>query len=203
MADGEIVRRRVAEVVVSDEQREAFLELLQEEPGIGYLVALYRVGVAGTKGQLHEWLDANFSREELQDTTAAPIRREVIRRAIEGVEEPVFGRVAKDEDGIVGYRRVFSDPALLRAHSAYTPEGRELLMRRGRVEVSGVDGGAIPVEVNGGRATNLADVFALARELGVGIGLGVAEGARDGVGGGDARDALPAAPDVLSDPPDG
>ncbi len=49
-------------------------------------------------------------------------RREWRRRAVEGWEEPVYGRVAKDQDGEVGTIRKFSDSLLARGLVAYCSE---------------------------------------------------------------------------------
>lgn len=48
--------------------------------------------------------------------------REAWRRAIEGVDKPLIGRVGKDEDGIITTIKEYSDTILLRILSAHRPE---------------------------------------------------------------------------------
>lgn len=50
---------------------------------------------------------------------------EVYRRAVEGWDEPVFGRVGKDEDGQIGIIRRYSDAMLSLRIKALKPEYRE------------------------------------------------------------------------------
>lgn len=47
--------------------------------------------------------------------------REAWRRAVEGVDEPVYGRIAKDTDGEIGTIRKYSDTILLRLLGARRP----------------------------------------------------------------------------------
>ena len=70
--------------------------------------------------------DAVFSAafEAMREEAADRIRAEVSRRAIDGWEEPVFGRVGKDQDGIVGYVRKFDSALLARLAVAHCPEFR-------------------------------------------------------------------------------
>lgn len=56
--------------------------------------------------------------------------REATRRAIEGVDVPMIGRVGKDEDGIICYQKRYSDGIL------------QLLLRAARQEFRQVDPGA-------------------------------------------------------------
>ena len=53
------------------------------------------------------------------------IRAEVDRRAIEGWEEPVFGRVGKDRDGQIGTIRKFDGSLLAKLAAAHCPEFRK------------------------------------------------------------------------------
>ena len=47
---------------------------------------------------------------------------EAYRRAVEGVDEPVFGRVGRDQDGEVGVIRKYSDALLTTILKANKPE---------------------------------------------------------------------------------
>ena len=67
------------------------------------------------------------------------IEEELLRRGMEGHLEPVYGRVGKDQDGVVGHKRVYSDKLLLAAAQARLPGFAR------KVELSGPDGGPILV----------------------------------------------------------
>jgi hypothetical protein len=56
------------------------------------------------------------------DDAGDVVEEEIYRRGIEGVEEPVFGRVGKDQDGQVGTIRKYSDACLLALAKARKPE---------------------------------------------------------------------------------
>jgi transposase-like protein len=47
---------------------------------------------------------------------------EAYRRAVEGVDEPVFGRIGKDQDGEVGTIRKYSDALMNTLLKAHRPE---------------------------------------------------------------------------------
>jgi hypothetical protein len=59
------------------------------------------------------------------EEAADRIRAEVHRRAIEGWEEPVFGRIGKDRDGQIGVVRKFDSGLLARLAVAHCPEFRD------------------------------------------------------------------------------
>lgn len=74
--------------------------------------------------------DADFAAawDTALDEANDHIEREAYRRAVEGVEKPVIGRVAKDQDGIITdddgkpvYIREYSDQVLLRLLGARRP----------------------------------------------------------------------------------
>lgn len=56
------------------------------------------------------------------DQAAPVLEEEMWRRAVEGVEEPVFGRVGKDRDGQIGSVRKYSDALLTTLVKAAKPE---------------------------------------------------------------------------------
>lgn len=60
----------------------------------------------------------NEALEEATDT----MEREAWRRAVEGVDEPVFGRIGKDLDGEVGTIRRYSDSLMQLLLKAHRPE---------------------------------------------------------------------------------
>lgn len=47
---------------------------------------------------------------------------EAWRRAVEGTEEPVYGRVGKDKDGQIGTVRKYSDTLMVKLLQAHRPE---------------------------------------------------------------------------------
>lgn len=176
-------------------RRRRLLELVRGNRQLGNVAALRQVGLRGTRGELRKLLDGDVDlAEELREARGygnTQIRNELFRRAIEGVDEPVF-----HQGEIVGHVRRYSDRLLAKMADAYLPEFRDA---RQRLELTGPGGQPVQVEVDGGRVTGLSEVFELARQFGIGL----AEGAREGLGAGAARGALPAAADVLSDPANG
>lgn len=70
------------------------------------------------------------------------LEAEAWRRAVVGVEEPVYGRVAKDQDGEIGRVHKYSDTLmalLLKAHKPEKYRERAEVDHRGRVEVEYVN----------------------------------------------------------------
>lgn len=63
----------------------------------------------------HRKSDPEFAAAEEEALSAYRdrVRATVQNRAIEGVLEPIIGRVAKDVDGIIGYKRRYSDQLLV------------------------------------------------------------------------------------------
>jgi hypothetical protein len=67
---------------------------------------------------------------------------EAYRRAVEGVDEPVFGRIGKDQDGEVGTIRKYSDAlmnTLLKAHRPEKYRERVDVQQHGKVEIEFVN----------------------------------------------------------------
>ena len=75
---------------------------------------------------MYQWraADADFAAawDEALETAADRLEGEAWRRGVEGVDEPVFGRVAKDTDGQIGVIRKYSDAMLDRLLKARRPE---------------------------------------------------------------------------------
>jgi hypothetical protein len=88
------------QITITRAQRDKALRLIRKHGrAIGDLKALSRAGVLGTRGQLRHLLATD---ETLKDEIVAArgrdpevIRDEIRRRAIEGVEEPVFGSLGR------------------------------------------------------------------------------------------------------------
>ena len=76
------------------------------------------------------------------DQAADTMEREAFRRAVEGVEEPVYGRVAKDSDGEIGRITKYSDTLLIFLLKGARPEKyreRQQVEHAGRLEVEYVN----------------------------------------------------------------
>lgn len=73
----------------------------------------------GASPEAKAWLD-RF--KEAEANARDVILKEFYRRGIEGVDEPVFGRIARDTDGQVGTIRKYSDNLLIRLAQARMPE---------------------------------------------------------------------------------
>jgi hypothetical protein len=143
------LRQPVDQVTITPAQRVAVIATIRENPEIGNVAALRAAGVAGTRGQLAQFVDDD-------DELAGDIREargygnerivaEITRRAIDGWDEPVF------HDGeIVGSVRKFDGRLLTLLAKAHVPEFRDVT----RHELTGPNGG--PVEVQN---TDVADAL--------------------------------------------
>lgn len=58
---------------------------------------------------------------EAMDEAADRAEREAWRRAVEGVDKPLIGRVGKDQDGVIEVVKEYSDTILLRLLGARRP----------------------------------------------------------------------------------
>lgn len=183
------------------ETRAELLAYITEHPSCSVREACEHVRIRRADVRELKRTDGDFAEdyEEARGYGHDRIRGAIVERAIDGVEVPIVS----DKGEIVGYRTEYSDRLLEFLARMNLPEAKELLRARIGVQIGGPNDGPIPVEVNGGRVTSLGDVIALARELGVGLGAGLADGARGTVDAGPPRGALPPAADVLPDPPDG
>jgi hypothetical protein len=127
---------------ISDEQRDRALALIRADPEIGNVRAFRAAGAEGTIKQLRQMIERD---DELQEAIAeargrTPERIEaaIVKRAIDGVEEPVY-----HQGKVVGYVTKYSDRLLEMMARAHAPEYRE------RVEVSGAGGGPLELEASG------------------------------------------------------
>lgn len=71
------------------------------------------------------------------------LEAEAYRRAVEGVEEPLIGRVAKDQDGVITTVRKYSDGLLTLLLKAHRPDK---FKDRVANELTGKDGGPIQTQ---------------------------------------------------------
>lgn len=73
------------------------------------------------------------------DDAADRLEAEVRRRAVEGWDEPVFGRVAKDQDGQIGLVRKYSDSLAALLLKGAKPEkyrDRQQVEHSGKIDVT-------------------------------------------------------------------
>jgi hypothetical protein len=94
----------------------------------------------------YEWRakDVDFAaawNEALEEATDT-MEREAWRRAVEGVEKPIVGRIGKDQDGIVTYVQEYSDSLmqlLLKAHRPEKYRERQDIQHSGSVAIEYVN----------------------------------------------------------------
>ena len=94
------------------------------------------------RGTFYVWRDedADFkvAWDEALETAIDAMELEARRRAVEGVEKPIVGRVGKDQDGIITYVREYSDSLmtlLLKAHRPDKYRERQDVHHSGTVEI--------------------------------------------------------------------
>lgn len=94
------------------ERKVAFLAHLERLHGIASSARATGIGLSTVYEHLES--DKEFAAlvKETRERIIDEAEREAYRRAVEGVDEPVFGRVGKDQDGIVGTIRKYSDTML-------------------------------------------------------------------------------------------
>lgn len=68
--------------------------------------------------------DAAFAAawDEALEVATDRAEREAWRRAVEGIDKPLIGRVGKDQDGVIEVIKEYSDAILLRLLSSRRPE---------------------------------------------------------------------------------
>jgi hypothetical protein len=124
---------------LTEKQRAGWLEKLRADPKIGNKAALAEIGVRASRKQIAVLLaDPEFREtyEEARGRHPDQLEAEALRRAVDGVDEPVF------HDGeVVGHVRKYSDRLLMAILKARHPAYRE------RVEHTGADGAPLEVTV--------------------------------------------------------
>ncbi len=80
-------------------------------------------GVSRTFVYERRYADPDFAKEwdQALEQARPVLEEEAWRRAVEGVEEPVYGRVGKDRDGQIGTVRKYSDAILTTLLKAADP----------------------------------------------------------------------------------
>ena len=94
----------------------------------------------------YEWrsADSAFAAawDEALETAIDAMELEARRRAVEGVEKPLIGRVGKDQDGIITVIREYSDSLmtlLLKAHRPEKYRERTDVQHHGTIEIEYVN----------------------------------------------------------------
>ena len=95
---------------------------------------------------VYDWraADSDFAAawDDALDQAADTMEREAFRRAVEGVEETVYGRVDRYSDGEIGKVRKYSDTLLIFLLKGARPEKyreRQQVEHTGRLEVEYVN----------------------------------------------------------------
>lgn len=162
---------------LTDRQAEKLLTLIRANPQLGTVAALKQLGIKASRQHARQLtVELGEAYEEARGRGHERIRQEIQRRAIDGVDEPVYQGGEQ-----VGVIRRYSDRLLLALAKAQLPEYRD------RVELTGADGGPVQLE---DRSASLADVARILETVGA-----LAQHGR-----GAAREALPAPRKVLSAP---
>lgn len=102
--------------------REKFLRELAKRGIVADACKIAKVG----RATVYKWRedDKEFADawKEAVDIAIDTAEREAWRRAVEGVDKPLIGRVGKDQDGVITVIKEYSDSILLRVLSANRPE---------------------------------------------------------------------------------
>lgn len=109
--------------------RDAFLAELAQRG----IVSDAAKAAGAARRSVYEWRDADpafrAAWDDALDQAVDTMEREAYRRAVEGIAEPVVGRVARDQDGILTgedgrplYIRKYSDSLLTTILKAHRPE---------------------------------------------------------------------------------
>lgn len=122
--------------------REKFLKELATNGVIAYAAKAAKMSRAWFYTQREADPEFAAAWDEALEEAVGRLEREAWRRAVDGVSEPVIGRVGKDEDGIITYVQKYSDPLmqlLLKAHRPDKYRERYEVDHKGRIEVEYVN----------------------------------------------------------------
>ena len=135
---------------LTDEEKDAVLDYIREHKDCSYHEACDAVGIRRKDFRAARKASIDFD-DDVRDAKGYGNEQMVNtfrKLAIEGVEEPVVsaGKIVRDDDGNILYKRVYSDRLLARGLELYTPEGKAALANKLGIEISGPDGGPIPIQ---------------------------------------------------------
>lgn len=119
-----------------------FLRELGKRANVSDAARMAKIG----RSTVYQWREAEpefaASWDEAVEQALGLLEAEAWRRAVDGVEEPIVGRVGKDEDGIVTYVRKYSDSlmqTLLKAHRPEKYRERQEVQHSGAVQIEYVN----------------------------------------------------------------
>lgn len=135
-------RGRATTKATRQRAREAFLTELAQRGNVS--------AAAAAGGMSRYWYydqraaDETFAAawDEALETAIDAMELEARRRAVEGVEKPIIGRVGKDQDGIITYVTEYSDSLmalLLKAHRPEKYRERTDVQHSGKLEIEYVN----------------------------------------------------------------
>lgn len=141
---------------LTDAEKEAVLEYIREHKDCSFREACQAVGIERRDFRRLRKQSVEFDDDvrEAKGYGNESMVNTFRKLAIEGVEEPIVsaGKVVRDDDGNIMYKRVYSDRLLARGLELYTPEGKAALANKLGIEISGPDGG--PIEIQRGVTMN-------------------------------------------------
>lgn len=102
--------------------REVFLAELAQRGNVS--AAAEAAGLARATFYEYRSADPDFAAawDEALETAIDAMELEARRRAVEGVEKPIVGRIGKDQDGIITYVREYSDSLMTLLLKAHRPD---------------------------------------------------------------------------------
>ena len=126
---------------LTTKQKETFLAALRHEPNVSAAAAA--AGAERTAFYLLRQNDPAFGADwqDALDEGADRLERVVWGRAVDGWEEPVYGRIAKDQDGLIGTVRKYDSSLaalLLKAHKPEKYRERQELTHSGKLTLDDV-----------------------------------------------------------------
>ena len=98
---------------LTQERMEQFLELYAKTGVINKTAELLAIGVSQIKDARQRDKEFAAAFDEATERYVDSLKEEAHRRAVEGIDRPIVGRVGKDEDGVITYERVYSDKLLV------------------------------------------------------------------------------------------
>lgn len=134
----------------TDEEWDALCDYIREHPDCSTreacaAVGLQRKDVRRVRKESVERDDdyrnaRGYSDEQLVNTFR--------KLAVEGVLEPIVsaGKLVRDDNGQIIYKRVYSDRLVELGLKMHTPEGKAMVANKLGIEISGPDGGPIEIQ---------------------------------------------------------
>lgn len=145
------------------EERQAFVDYVRGHKGCSVWEACKQVGVRRKDVRALRKADSEFDEDYrvARGYGVEQILGGMVKLGIEGVEEPLVsaGKLVKDDDGNVVTVRRYDSRALIQLFNGMTPDGKALAAGKIGIEISGPDGGPIPVQ----QGVSLADVLSFMR----------------------------------------